>query len=122
MGGPVNEQSTVEFHGYTVHEDSRVSRKGKFLKPTWVINRNGRTYYKYYLYINRKLERWYAHRLVAWCFLGPFPDGDFKLMVVDHVDNDSRNNHLDNLEVVTQVENLRRRRAMENDDANECPF
>lgn len=113
---------SVEFNGYTVHHDGRVSKNGRFINPTPIINRNGRTYFKYRLYINRKLERWYTHRLVAWCFLGPFPDGDFKQLVVDHIDNDSRNNHLDNLEVVTQVENLRRRRALEEDANNEPPF
>ena len=113
----------ADFNGYLVFEDGTVTNKhGRKVKPTPIINLNGRTYFKYRLHINRKLERWYAQRLLAWCFLGPFSADDFKLMVVDHIDNDPRNNHLENLKVVTQEENLRRRRAMEEDRNNEPPF
>lgn len=113
----------ADFHGYTVFPDGVVHNKhGRPVRPDPIINRNGRTYFRYRLYVGKQLQRWYVHRLVAWCFLGPFPDADFKLLVVDHLNNDSRDNRLDNLEVVTQSENRRRSMAMENDRENDCPF
>ena len=42
--------------------------------------------------------------LYAW-FIGDVPDG----MVVDHIDNNPFNNSLDNLQLLTQGENLKKR-------------
>lgn len=47
------------------------------------------------------------HRLVVEKFLGPIPEG----LEVDHLDGNTRNNAVDNLECVTHEENLRRARA-----------
>lgn len=41
-----------------------------------------------------------VHQLVAMAFLGHKPDGTFEL-VVDHIDNNSLNNRLDNLQLIT---------------------
>lgn len=43
-----------------------------------------------------------VHRLVAAAFLGPLPDG----LVVNHKDQNRMNNTVDNLEYVTQQENI----------------
>lgn len=43
-----------------------------------------------------------AHVLVAAAFIGPRPDG----MVINHIDSDPANNRPDNLEYVTQAENI----------------
>ena len=51
--------------------------------------------------INRKPE--YVHLIVAKCFLGE-PNG----RVVDHLNMDRKDNRLENLEYVTQKENVRR--------------
>ena len=50
---------------------------------------------------------WYAHRLVWEAVHGPVP----KRMEVDHLDGDSSNNRLDNLQLVTGSENRRLQRA-----------
>ena len=42
-----------------------------------------------------------THSLIAKAFIGPRPDG----LVVDHIDNDSNNNHADNLQYITSQEN-----------------
>lgn len=51
--------------------------------------------------INHKLE--HVHSIVAKCFLGE-PNG----RVVDHLNMDRKDNRLENLEYVTQKENVRR--------------
>lgn len=43
-----------------------------------------------------------VHRLVAWTFIGPQPDG----LQVNHIDGVKRNNRPENLEYVTARENL----------------
>lgn len=44
-----------------------------------------------------------VHRLVAVAFLGPLPDG----LVTNHIDADRTNNRIENLEYVTQSENIK---------------
>ena len=44
-----------------------------------------------------------VHQLVAIAFLNHTPG---RLIVVDHIDNDKLNNRLDNLQVITQKENM----------------
>lgn len=43
------------------------------------------------------------HQLIAIIFLNHIPDGN--KMVVDHIDNNPSNNHIDNLQIITQREN-----------------
>jgi hypothetical protein len=51
---------------------------------------------------NREMQGDYSvHRLVADAFLGPIP----ATMQVNHLDGDKKNNHVSNLEVITQREN-----------------
>ena len=45
-----------------------------------------------------------VHKLVVMAFLGHIPCG--MRLVVDHIDNDKNNNKLDNLQIITQRENV----------------
>ena len=47
-----------------------------------------------------------VHVLVAMAFLGHTPNG--WALVVDHIDNDPKNNNIENLRVITQRENTSR--------------
>jgi hypothetical protein len=48
-----------------------------------------------------------VHVLVAIAFLGHIPDGTHRI-VPDHKDGDKSNNGADNLELITQSENIKR--------------
>lgn len=52
---------------------------------------------------NGKRKKYRVHRLVARTFIGPIRKG----YVVNHIDENKANNRVDNLEIVTQKENLR---------------
>lgn len=55
-----------------------------------------------------KVKKWYVHRLVYFSFNGPIPDD----MEIDHINGDSRDHRLSNLEAVTKLENMRRAHHM----------
>lgn len=61
-------------------------------------------YHKVSLYKEGKGSKFYIHRLVIQMFKGRISDG--KNLVVDHIDNDKSNNELDNLQVISNRENL----------------
>lgn len=61
-------------------------------------------YRKYALYVNKKYKLKYVHRLVMEYF-GPLCPID--KVEVNHIDGDTSNNHLENLEWVTSSENTR---------------
>jgi hypothetical protein len=115
---------SLEYKGYFVREDGAVfNSKGQQIKPTIIINRNGRRYPKYRLKRGGQLERWFAHRLVAWLYFGPFESlEEFKKLVVDHIDNDPMNPAVWNLEVLGHKENLKRRREEFHELSQEVPF
>ena len=84
------------------------SRNGTFkvlrIGAIKAIGDNGNGYKLVYLYKEGRHNRFSAklHRLVAEAFL-PNPNN---FPVVDHIDHDKTNNHVDNLRWVTQEENL----------------
>lgn len=99
------------------YEDYSVSNKGNVVsrrrgKPKVLkLNRSGgvgQQYYSVTLRKNMKSRLLYIHQLVAMAFLDHTPDG-YKL-VVDHIDGDHFNNNLANLQIVTQRENLSKRK------------
>lgn len=55
----------------------------------------------------RKTQAW-VHRLVWSAFYGPIPEK----MEINHVDCNTKNNSLSNLELCTKIENLRHARSM----------
>ena len=61
-------------------------------------------YYRCTLSSNGKLKSFQVHQLVAMAFLDHSPNGN--KTVVDHVDNDKRNNRLENLQLITHRQNL----------------
>ena len=55
--------------------------------------------------INGKSKAFYLHRLVALVYLPPVGNSD--ILEVDHIDNDVKNNRVENLRWVTPKENVR---------------
>jgi hypothetical protein len=78
------------------YEDRRI--KGKLLATT----DNGNGYLIVNLNKNNKRKNYYVHRLVAEHFIGEIPEG----YVINHKDYDKYNNAVDNLEIITQKENI----------------
>lgn len=72
--------------------------KEKILKPS--VNSSG--YYRVFLKGNGKSKRPFIHRLVAETFLEKIDNKN----VVNHIDNNPKNNKVCNLEWVTQDENM----------------
>tara|TARA_B100002049_G_scaffold145952_1_gene108417 strand:+ start:7479 stop:7994 length:516 start_codon:yes stop_codon:yes gene_type:complete len=72
----------------------------KILKP----GSDGKGYLMVILCVNRKKQNIKVHRLVAMAFLNYVSDGTNKI-VVDHIDNNRLNNHLENLQLITNREN-----------------
>lgn len=85
-----------------------LGRKEKILKP-WI---GGRGRHQAQLCVNYKIKWKLVHRLVAQCFLGFTPT--HRNIVVDHKDNDCTNNHVDNLQVITQRLNASKDRYRQN--------
>lgn len=102
----------ADFPDYEVSDRGRVRRRtggrgvraGRVLKP----QPHPQGYVTVSLYRGtRKTWRRTIHSLVASAFLGPRPAGH----VADHDDGDKTNNHVGNLEWVTQRVNLERARV-----------
>lgn len=72
-------------------------------------NKTKRLYSDIYIYLNNEYCRVRLHRAMAKTFL----DSSLNLFynkdkrVVNHIDNNSQNNHISNLEIMTQSENIR---------------
>lgn len=73
------------------------SFKGKILSQ----GNNGKNYMHVNLWEDGKSKQYYVHRLVAETFIGYIPEG----YAVNHLDFDTTNNELSNLEIVTYSEN-----------------
>lgn len=74
--------------------------KERVLKPT----DNGHGYLIVSYHDGEKRKNYYVHRLVAKAFLPGYEDG----MVVDHINHDRKDNRAENLEWVSQKENVNR--------------
>jgi hypothetical protein len=70
-----------------------------------------RGYYRISLSKYGKKKTFRVHQLVAMAFLGHTPDGTTKI-VVDHIDSNGLNNHKDNLQLITNRENLSKERSL----------
>ena len=89
--------------------DTCRSRRGKVFHryhPGRVLSLEGNNssipYYAVQLFRDGRRKRFLVHRLVALAFLGPLPEGK----EVRHLDNDYRNNAVDNLVYGTHSENM----------------
>jgi hypothetical protein len=85
--------------------------RGYFLSKEKILSqsKNGSGYMSIVLSKNGKTSTKRVHKLVAICFLNHTPNG-FKL-VVDHKDNNPLNNHVDNLQLVTNRYNCSKNRS-----------
>ena len=82
------------------------SYKERILKPGFVV----RKYLTVMLCNAGKDKNYYVHQLVAMAFLNHTPNRYIGL-VVDHIDNDSLNNNLENLQLISARENCSKDRT-----------
>jgi len=72
--------------------------QNKYLKPK--IETDG--YIRIGLYKNNKQKVFRFHRLVYEAYYGEIPEN----LCIDHIDNNKQNNHIDNLRLATNNENM----------------
>jgi HNH endonuclease/NUMOD4 motif len=95
----------TEYENYEVSNTGKVRNKNTKRELKLALTRKG--YLKAQVKDNTKHVGRYIHRLVAQSFI-PNPNN---CPQVDHLDNDKSNNHVSNLEWVTNKENHRRKVA-----------
>jgi hypothetical protein len=81
-------------------EGSVRKTKARMLKPY-----TGTGGYFYYKIKYKNITHTYKRSLLVWDYFGDKPRDKFKL-VVDHIDNDVTNDHIDNLQLLTNRENV----------------
>lgn len=91
------------FSAYRVNKYGKIwsDKRNRFLKPT--IQRGYKGVYLTSDKGGQKNKK--VHQLMAMAFLGHKPDGTTRV-VVDHVDNNPLNNRLDNLQLISNRENV----------------
>jgi len=95
----------VDFHGYKVFRNGKILRKdGKELKLGKRGRNGGGFDYTAVLFYENKRHKWTISRLVAACFIGPIHGYQ-----INHRDGNPENNNVENLERVTQSENVKHR-------------
>lgn len=85
------------------------SKNTRHITNNWYelkLRDNHKTNYVYVgLYEKGCNRKWFrVHRLVYHHFKGCIPD----TLVVDHIDNDKKNNHISNLQLLTRSENIKK--------------
>ena len=76
-----------------------ITEKWIEMKPEKIPN----GYFQFTTRIDGKRKRWFVHRFVWECICGPIPPK----LVINHKDKNPANNCLDNIEVMTQSENMK---------------
>lgn len=74
--------------------------KSQIIKPY----DNGRGYYKIKLCKNGKIKHFYLHRLVAQAFLEDYSP----LLEINHINHNKKDNNINNLELVSHLDNMRK--------------
>lgn len=99
-----------------LHNVKSLSRRVKNWKGSFILKErilklhfNGK-YHKVGLHLNGKEKKFGIHQLVAMEHFAHVPCG-YKL-VVDHIDTDTLNNKIENLQIITQRENTSRSRKI----------
>jgi hypothetical protein len=88
--------------GYQANRLGQVKGKfGKILKP----NKTKLGYNQVAIYNDDGVKKIYVHRIIGFTFL----DNPKNLPQIDHIDNDTLNNCVDNLRWITAADNMNRR-------------
>lgn len=92
-----------DYPGYFISNLGRVysTKVNRIMRFGTTKKTNG--YYIAHFSKNNKAKCFLVHRLVYETFVGKVPDG----LQINHIDENKYNNRLDNLELVTQSQNLR---------------
>lgn len=85
---------------YIVYEDGSISRIKRGGFKSFELSNSG--YYRVKLSLGNGYKHYSVSRIVYETFFGEIPEG----MVVDHIDGNRLNNHKDNLQVLTNKENI----------------
>ena len=88
--------------------------KHSHIPVTMAVKKHPKGKDKYYkivvIYHEGKYYTYQLGRLIYAWFFGEVPEG----MVVDHIDNNSMNNWIDNLQLLTPIENIRKKKQDNN--------
>lgn len=88
----------IDWNGYSIREDGAVFNKDGSLKK-FKTNKKGYLFTNFYY--NGKLRTHVIHRVVWYAFHGDIEDK----YEIDHVDNNRKNNSLNNLQLLTKSQN-----------------
>lgn len=94
----------TELNQYAISKTGAIFYRGKILK-TFDNKGAANIYKRIKLRHNGIRKAHYVHRLVAETYIGSIPDGH----EIDHLDGNTANNHVENLEIVTKQVNIDRR-------------
>ena len=97
----------IKFYRHPFSEDYLASKNGKILSLKWNkkrilklrLTRFG--YLDFCLSEKNKKRQYFVHRFVYECFKGEIPKG----MQTDHIDNNKKNNSINNLQILSPKEN-----------------
>lgn len=99
----LTKEQLIEAGIYSVSEDGKeIIYKSKTLEVPWGVINQSECSDGYLRVSNHRLKTMGVHRVVYAWFHGEVPEG----MVVDHIDNDKKNNNIKNLQLLTPHENL----------------
>ena len=100
----------IKFFWHPYHKDYLASKCGKILSLKYKEKRilkfrnNGNNYFTFHFCENNKKRNFYIHRFVFETFKGAIPKG----MEIDHYDGCRKNNSIDNLQLLSHKENIRK--------------